>query len=62
MCRMFKHALCLQFKEISYAYEVLSDESKRRIYDQVGLDGMKEGGDSSGHPFERYAVVHLNHY
>jgi len=33
-----------QFKEISFAYQVLSDENKRRIYDNYGLEGLKEGG------------------
>lgn len=33
-----------QFKEISEAYEVLSDEKKRQIYDQYGADALKAGG------------------
>lgn len=30
-----------QFKEISEAYEVLSDEQKRQMYDRYGKDGMQ---------------------
>lgn len=33
-----------KFKEIAEAYEVLSDESKRKIYDQYGEEGLKNGG------------------
>ena len=33
-----------KFKEISMAYEVLSNEDKRRTYDQHGEQGIKEGG------------------
>lgn len=33
-----------QFKEISLAYEVLSDEEKRQTYDRYGEEGLKEGG------------------
>ncbi|XP_057652855.1 dnaJ homolog subfamily A member 2-like [Diorhabda carinulata] len=32
-----------KFKEISYAYEILSDSKKRSLYDKVGLKGMQEG-------------------
>ena len=40
-----------KFKEASEAYEVLSDDQKRQIYDQygfAGLEGMGAGGGASG--------------
>ena len=33
----------LKFKEISEAYEVLSDKNKRQIYDMYGEEGLKAG-------------------
>ncbi|KAF9647989.1 DnaJ-domain-containing protein [Thelephora ganbajun] len=33
-----------KFKEISEAFEVLSDKQKRTIYDQLGEEGLKGGG------------------
>ncbi|KAI3607426.1 hypothetical protein WG66_004920 [Moniliophthora roreri] len=37
-----------KFKEISEAFEVLSDKNKRAIYDQFGEEGLKGGGPSPG--------------
>lgn len=36
-----------KFKDISEAYEVLSDEQKRATYDKYGKDALKEGGFSA---------------
>ncbi len=39
-----------KFKELTFAYEVLSDADKRRAYDSFGLDGLRRGAgiDSEG--------------
>jgi DnaJ family protein A protein 2 len=37
-----------KFKEIKFAYEVLSDKSKREIYDQYGMEGLKDGVGGTG--------------
>ncbi len=34
------------------AYEVLSDKSKRDIYDRYGIDGLKQGGGSAPTDFD----------
>lgn len=40
-----------RFKEISEAYEVLSDEQKRKIYDQYGKAGLQGAGGGGHHGF-----------
>lgn len=39
-----------KFKDISEAYEVLSDKEKRSIYDQYGEEGLKGGAAGFGGP------------
>lgn len=43
----------VRFKEISEAYEVLSDEDKRARYDQYGHQGLKSSFGPGGFDFER---------
>jgi len=39
-----------KFKDISEAYDVLSDENKRNIYDQYGADAVRQGMGGAGGP------------
>ncbi|MBK7406047.1 MAG: molecular chaperone DnaJ [Phycisphaerales bacterium] len=42
-----------KFKEAAEAYEILSDDAKRKVYDQFGHDGLRRGGGPATHDFSR---------
>jgi DnaJ homolog subfamily A member 2 len=42
-----------KFKEISSAYDILGDSEKRKTYDSIGLEGLKQTqGGGGGDPFD----------
>ncbi|XP_026676575.1 dnaJ homolog subfamily A member 2 [Diaphorina citri] len=48
-----------KFKEISFAYEVLSDEKKRATYDRYGIQGIKEKAGGGGADFSDDLISQL---
>ena len=47
-----------KFKDITMAYEVLSDEQKRKTYDRYGEKGLEEGGGmGGGSPFDIFSQM-----
>src|ERR1700722_12655965 len=38
-----------RFKQVNHAYDVLGDDKKRKLYDQFGEDGLREGFDAERH-------------
>ncbi|CAN5713421.1 molecular chaperone DnaJ [soil metagenome] len=46
----------VRFKEAAAAYEVLADDSKRKLYDQYGHEGLRNAGGPAAHDFSRMNV------
>ena len=46
-----------KFKEISKAYEVLSDAKKRKTYDTFGLDAVNNAGVGPENPFDLFGNI-----
>lgn len=51
-----------KFKEISHAHDVLTDDEKKRIYDQVGDEGFeRNGGNAPQDPFSGFSRGPMHH-
>jgi DnaJ-related protein SCJ1 len=48
-----------KFVQLAAAYEVLSDDEKRRIYDQYGEAGLKGEGQQFHDPFDIFSQYQL---
>ena len=46
-----------EFQEIQVAYNILSDENKRKVYDEYGEEGIKEGMDSTDGPSDIFDIL-----
>ena len=49
----------MQFKEIAYAYEILSNPEKRKEYDEGGEEALKGGGGGGGEGFDPFDVFDM---
>mmetsp|Transcript_24295 Transcript_24295/g.95611 ORF Transcript_24295/g.95611 Transcript_24295/m.95611 type:complete len:128 (+) Transcript_24295:98-481(+) len=41
-----------KFKEVTHAFEILSDPQKREVYDQLGEEGLQDGGGGGMDPHD----------